>query len=93
MAKNIFRVLHPAINNKTGRQYFTLFECDYASIDELAAALSKGWVIGGVKLLIRRGEGNETEVYGREPFALAAAGVASIVLPRDRFVEYEEEAA
>lgn len=77
---------HPA----TAKFKFFNFECGKASLGELTDALNRGDIVAGENLITRRSlEFGVVEVLHRQPFALRLAAIASVEMPRVRFVEHE----
>lgn len=94
-ARCIFRVTLAQEDGAAGqhRLWWTNIELPFDSIEAIVAQLNAGYVVVGDRLSVRKVGPGELEVTGRRPIALGARGVASIEVPRVRFVEYEEEDA
>lgn len=88
--KSVFVVTLVNVNQRTGVALWINFECGYGSIAELTAALNDGDLVAGEALYTSRlpDEPDAVEVMSRRPYALGRRGIASIELPRVRFVEY-----
>lgn len=79
--------------NANGEPIFLHFECDVPTIEQFVHALNDGKLILGAQLWVRSAkddDGSCLEIIRRKVIAIGKAAVASVEIPRDRFVSFEE---
>lgn len=86
-------VIHTTRRNPRGEPIYINFGCDIPDLATFVGELNKGRAIYGEMLrtaFATDAEGKHLVVTGRQPYAIAPAGVTAVENPRHRFVEHAE---
>jgi len=82
--------------NSHGEPIYLHFECDVATIEQFVHCLNEGKLIIGAQLWVRPAKDDDgpcLEINRRKVIAIGRAAVASVEIPRYRFVQFEEALA